>query len=97
MIIQLPLTRPGKGPGLLLLVDSPSASQITSNDHLDPCPRLKWAEEGYLVAELMVSGESDFASDFSNTISALQVHPANDGKQGLGLICMYFKQRYFES
>ncbi|KAH0336279.1 NTF2-like protein, partial [Aureobasidium melanogenum] len=86
MIIQLPLTRPGKGPGLLLLVDSPSASQITSNDHLDPCPRLKWAEEGYLVAELMVSDESDFASDFSNTISALQEHPANDGKQGLGLI-----------
>lgn len=49
------------------------------------------------MAELMVSDKSDFASDFSDTNSALQEHPANDGKQGLGLICMYSKQRCFES
>ncbi|KAH0379854.1 NTF2-like protein, partial [Aureobasidium melanogenum] len=86
IIIQPPITKLGQGPGLILLVDDPAASQITSSDCLDPCPRLKWAEEGYIVAELMISDESDFVLGFSKTISALKQHPANNGKQGLGVI-----------
>lgn len=93
MIIQPPLTKLGRGPGLILLVDDPAASQITSSDCLDPCPRLKWAEEGYLVAELMILDEGDFVLDFSNTISALKQHPANDGKQELGVICKLLRER----
>lgn len=93
IIIQPPITKLGQGPGLILLVDDPAASQITSSDCLDPCPRLKWAEEGYLVAELMISDQSDFVLGFSKTISALKQHPANNGKQGLGVICKFLEER----
>ena len=50
--IQPPLSRRGFGPGLLLVVDE--ALSLERHDKtLDPPPLLKWAEEGYAVAQIL--------------------------------------------
>lgn len=48
-----PLSRRGWGPGLIILVPD-SAHQLTISDGV-PSPLIKWAEEGYTVAQLDAS------------------------------------------
>ena len=50
--IQPPLSRRGVGPGLLLVVDE-SLNLEGHEKTLDPPPLLKWAEEGYAVAQIL--------------------------------------------
>ncbi len=55
-ILQPPLSRLGKGPGLLVVVP---AEYKASNERktLDPEPCQKWAEEGYIVVEVKVGAD----------------------------------------
>jgi hypothetical protein len=62
IIIQPPLTRRGLGPPLLLLVDQGLDVQ-SHKKTLDPPPLIKWAEEGFCVAQLQalpVSADASF-------------------------------------
>lgn len=49
--LQRPLSRRGRGPGLILVLDH-YASTAKSEKHLDPEPLQKWAEEGFAVVEV---------------------------------------------
>jgi carboxymethylenebutenolidase len=51
--VQPPLTRRGHGPPILLLVDH-DLSLSSHERTLDPPPLLKWAEEGFCVAQMQV-------------------------------------------
>ena len=51
--LQPPLTRLGKGPGLIIFV--PKELPLVEGAHsLDPPPLQKWAEEGYAVLEFKI-------------------------------------------
>lgn len=70
IVIQPPLSRRGVGPGLVILVEEhmPLAKHEKT---LDPPPLLKWAEEGYAVAQIMVS-DSSFEDDLRDALLALR-------------------------
>jgi len=75
--IQPPLTRRGKGPGLVIFV--PNELDLVEGSHsLDPPPLQKWGEEGYAVLEfkidianknLVFSPEDD--QDFAKGMTAI--------------------------
>jgi carboxymethylenebutenolidase len=48
--LQPPLSRLGKGPGIILLVPTTSSETILALDCLSPLQ--KWAEEGFAVVEI---------------------------------------------
>ena len=53
--LQLPLSRRGVGPGLILLISGAAREFLQGfGSTLDPPPRQKWAEEGYAVAQIIV-------------------------------------------
>ncbi|KAK8181148.1 hypothetical protein BC567DRAFT_284277 [Phyllosticta citribraziliensis] len=56
--LHAPLTRRGYGPGLLLLVDA-TLPLTPSDKTLDPPPLVKWAEEGFCVAQVLIDGDED--------------------------------------
>lgn len=49
--LQAPLSRCGKGPGLVLVVDYQSYIE-KQEGFLDPPPLQKWAEEGFAVVQV---------------------------------------------
>jgi carboxymethylenebutenolidase len=51
--LQAPLSRRGKGPGLILVLDHYALIE-KSEKHLDPPPLQKWAEEGNKVPSRML-------------------------------------------
>ncbi|KAJ4350767.1 hypothetical protein N0V95_004444 [Ascochyta clinopodiicola] len=60
LILQPPLSRRGKGPGLILVLDHYALIEA-SEQHLDPPPLQKWAEEGFTVAQVLVPGKVEDA------------------------------------
>lgn len=50
--LQLPLSRRGKGPGLLIFVPDQGRRASKSTKTLEPEPLQKWAEEGFVVIEV---------------------------------------------
>ncbi|KAL7934103.1 hypothetical protein V8C35DRAFT_303207 [Trichoderma chlorosporum] len=99
-VLQPPLTRRGSGPGLVLILPSPSAIPQLGPDTkrpLDPEPLLKWAEEGFAVVaitlpepEMELTGDDTSASDVVNLIrdavNALQKHETVDTKDKFALV-----------
>lgn len=83
--IQEPLSRLGRGPGLILLVDSNIELSGTS-ESLDPPPLQKWAEEGYVVAQVSFSREDWAMPDLAEAIGAIRKLDTYDGNPNLGLI-----------
>ncbi|KAL2062110.1 hypothetical protein VTL71DRAFT_6376 [Oculimacula yallundae] len=73
--LQTPLSRRGKGPGLLLIVpeDYQGRNSEDLNKTLDPEPLQKWAEEGFAVVELRVDPRSATSVEdpWETAISAL--------------------------
>ncbi|RAL03906.1 uncharacterized protein BO80DRAFT_401218 [Aspergillus ibericus CBS 121593] len=57
-ILQPPLSRCGKGPGLLIIRPSNLPEDIHQKTSLDPEPLQKWAEESYAVAQVTLDLES---------------------------------------
>lgn len=84
--IQPPLSRLGKGPALILLVDQEYHAQISS-ESLDPPPIQKWAEESYNVGQIDVSKVSrNFGVTLSETIALIKELPSYDGNEKIGVI-----------
>ncbi|KAF2622795.1 hypothetical protein BU25DRAFT_415040 [Macroventuria anomochaeta] len=63
LALQPPLSRRGKGPGLILVLDHYALIEA-SEQHLDPPPLQKWAEEGFAVAQVLVPGKVEDGGEF---------------------------------
>lgn len=53
--LQPPLSRCGRGPGLIIVRPSSHAGCQSKNNSLDPAPLTKWAEESYAVVQVTVA------------------------------------------
>lgn len=88
--LQRPLSRQGHGPGLIIL-KAPDAA-LTENKRLDPEPIQKWAEEGFAVIEVTVSGDDDRTSNWhvskcvASAITTLQSLTECTEKEKFGVI-----------
>lgn len=58
VILQPPLSRCGRGPGLVLVRAASHAEPQANNHTLDPEPLQKWAEESFAVAQITFDSES---------------------------------------
>ncbi|KAL4798385.1 hypothetical protein BDV19DRAFT_21183 [Aspergillus venezuelensis] len=58
VVLQPPLSRCGKGPGLVLIRPAAYAEYQANNDTLDPEPIQKWAEESFAVAQVSLDAEA---------------------------------------
>jgi carboxymethylenebutenolidase len=85
--IQPPLSRAGKGPGLILLIDQESATKA-STDSIDPPPLQKWAEESFVVAQIDLSQlEKSFEKTLSDALLSIKDLNSFDGNEKFGVIC----------
>lgn len=57
-----PLSRIGRGPGLILIRPSCFSECQQHNSSLDPEPIQKWAEESFTVAHVTLDAQSSIAS-----------------------------------
>ncbi|KAI1077452.1 carboxymethylenebutenolidase [Whalleya microplaca] len=84
--IQPPLSRRGRGPGLVLLVDS-TLDLRKHEKTLDPPPLQKWAEEGFTVAQIEISESPDtLGSDLTLAFSELSRLDCCDQTTGIGIV-----------
>lgn len=79
LTIHAPLTHRGHGPGIVLITDASTTNGATNGDAthhetLDPAPLQKWAEEGFVVAELRLSSSSDLHDQVRIATEALAKH-----------------------
>ncbi|KAL6238406.1 hypothetical protein BDW75DRAFT_27717 [Aspergillus navahoensis] len=58
VLLQPPLSRCGRGPGLLLIRATTHAQCQANNQSLDPEPLQKWAEESFAVVQITLDAES---------------------------------------
>ncbi|KAL4946415.1 hypothetical protein BDV06DRAFT_234019 [Aspergillus oleicola] len=79
-----PLSRKGHGPGMILLVPNCAPGPLAIDNGV-PSPALKWAEEGYTVAEIRESAfEHGFALE--KALEALSAHEKCLAEGGIGLV-----------
>jgi hypothetical protein len=101
--LQLPLSRRGKGPGLLIFVPKTyTASALGSGQKtLDPEPIQKWAEEGFTVVQIAVDLEKPLDPENQWNMGAwlprffLSFPESCDFGQ-VGIICMFFLVALFD-
>jgi carboxymethylenebutenolidase len=86
--LQAPLSRRGKGPGLVLVLDHYALIE-KSEKHLDPPPLQKWAEEGFAVVQLLVPGKVEDGGEFplEKCLNVLKGCEGCEYEKGVGLIC----------
>ncbi|KAL4880590.1 hypothetical protein BJY04DRAFT_71881 [Aspergillus karnatakaensis] len=99
--LQPPLSRCGRGPGLVLIRPSSHADYQTKNQSLDPEPVLKWAEESFAVARVSLSSEisgspASVSDVLGKAVDALVSLPECDGKEQFGLL-VYGSQAEYAS
>ncbi|KAK6594861.1 lea domain protein [Botrytis cinerea] len=95
LTIQKPLSRRGRGPGLLILTPESYTSR-TDRKTLDPEPIQKWAEESFVVVNVTIpehalkAGEADLQACLESGIKALKSSPECTDSDKLGLIFAIF-------
>lgn len=90
--IQPPLSRAGKGPALIILIDQVSATKA-STEGIDPPPLQKWAEESFVVAQIDLRKlDKSFEETLSDTLLFIKDLDTFDGNGQFGLICEYWKE-----
>ncbi|KAF1946352.1 hypothetical protein EJ02DRAFT_450786 [Clathrospora elynae] len=96
LIIQPPLSRRGKGPGLVLVLDHYALIE-KSEKHLDPPPLQKWAEEGFAVVQLLVPGKVEDGGEFplQRALDALKSCEGCEFDNGVGLISYISRTPYY--
>lgn len=85
LTIQPPLSRLGRGPGLILVIDKTIPFEAVS-ESIDPPPLKKWAEEGYVVAQVDAADSNDFAADLKQAIAVIKDLPEYDNNPKFGII-----------
>lgn len=86
LTIQTPLTRCGKGgPGIITIVADIADKTRT---HLDGAPSLliKWAEEGFAVAEIQTSALRADGGLLQQAVNALRRCEKCEGTERIGLV-----------
>ena len=69
--LQRPLSRRGKGPGILILRPHQKSKFPTPKKTLDPEPLQKWAEEGFAVVEVTIGDVASLpGQDVLNDVQA---------------------------
>lgn len=58
IVLQRPLSRCERGPGLILIRPLSYADCQKLNDSLDPAPLQKWAEESFAVVQITLNADS---------------------------------------
>ncbi|KAE8441717.1 hypothetical protein EG329_004503 [Mollisiaceae sp. DMI_Dod_QoI] len=73
-MVQLPLSRRGRGPGLLIFLPKDYSPQKKNGkiESLDPEPLQKWAEEGFSVVQLTIGADDDPNETYLNTMDAVR-------------------------
>lgn len=90
--VQPPLSRAGKGPGLIIIIDQESATKASTNS-IDPPPLQKWAEESFVVGQVNLSKlEKSFEETLSDTLLFIKNHTTFDGDEKFGLICKSYTE-----
>ncbi|KAK2687188.1 hypothetical protein QWA68_013924 [Fusarium oxysporum] len=88
LTILEPLSRRGFGPGLIILV--PETGKATSDalriDGCVPSPLMKWAEEGYTVAEITEAGLANPDVAVSQALKELEAARSTEPKNVVGII-----------
>ncbi|KAI9039840.1 uncharacterized protein KD926_009059 [Aspergillus affinis] len=87
MTLQPPLSRCGKGPGLVLLRPQSHASCADQNTGLDPAPLQKWAEESYAVVQVTIDRENESPLErVTRALDELRSLPECDDKHKFALL-----------
>ncbi|KAE8152845.1 hypothetical protein BDV25DRAFT_127708 [Aspergillus avenaceus] len=84
ILLQPPLSRCGRGPGLVIIRPVGYAEYQRGNTSLDPEPVLKWAEESYAVVQVSLGDVGDVLGLVRRGIEALRGSEGCDkGEVGL--------------
>lgn len=84
-----PLSRRGHGPGLIVLIHEDDINNSHDPTILHdgiPMPTLKWAEEGYVVAEVRQQAWHDSNDPLAAAVDAIFKCDACNQKQSIGLV-----------
>ena len=87
MTLQRPLSRCGRGPGLVLLRPASHAPCNDQNTGLDPAPLQKWAEESYAVVQITLDESQSLRERVDQAVAELRSLPECD-QEKLGLLGM---------
>ncbi|KAK6388266.1 hypothetical protein LTR95_019737, partial [Oleoguttula sp. CCFEE 5521] len=84
-----PLSRKGTGPGIILLVSESgiNAGSQLRIEHGVPSATMKWAEEGYCVAEVVPEAWSAQDDPLKEAVDALKQAINCDPADRIGLVC----------
>ncbi|CBX95349.1 hypothetical protein IAQ61_004174 [Plenodomus lingam] len=96
LTLQAPLSRRGRGPGLVLVLDH--YAQIQPNEkYLDPPPLKKWAEEGFAIVQLLVPGKVEDGGEFplQKALDVLKGCEGCEFEKGVGLISYVSRTPYY--
>ncbi|EWG44812.1 carboxymethylenebutenolidase [Fusarium verticillioides 7600] len=88
LTILEPLSRRGSGPGLIILVSETgkATSDTLRIDGCVPSPLMKWAEEGYTVAEITEAGLANPGEALSLALKELEATKSTEPKNVVGVI-----------
>lgn len=95
LTLQPPLSRRGRGPGIVIVVSDEADIKNNTNPTktLDPVPIQKWAEEGYVVAQLKKPSANasswKFEEDLKSAIDALKSHETCTEKSKFAAVGAY--------
>ena len=89
LVLQPPLSRCGRGPGLIILRPSSLAGCRDKNQSLDPEPLIKWAEESYTVVQITVDARSHTSELVTAGIDILLSRDECETKDKLALLGMF--------
>lgn len=101
IVLQLPLSRRGTGPGIVIFLPDPAQVVFTNQSApkpLDPDPIIKWAEEGFAV--VAITGSNDLPSivqALKEALEVLQTLEQVDVKQKFAVISEYHGQMHRRS
>ncbi|PWY94629.1 carboxymethylenebutenolidase [Aspergillus sclerotioniger CBS 115572] len=91
IVLQPPLSRCGKGPGLIIIRPDNVAKYQDKNTSLDPEPLQKWAEESYAVVQITLDQPACFTPSagfdtFKAAVEALTALEECTNKDKFGLL-----------
>ena len=84
-----PLSRRGHGPGIIVLIHEDDITKTHDPTGIHdgiPMPTFKWAEEGYVVAEVRQQAWEDSKNPLAAAIDAIFSCDSCDQKESVGLV-----------
>ncbi|KAL6704771.1 hypothetical protein ACN47E_007692 [Coniothyrium glycines] len=98
LTLQAPLSRRGRGPGLILVLDNYALVEGKGEEvEVDPQPLKKWAEEGFAVVQMIVPGKVDDGGEFplKRALEVLEGCKECEFEKGVGVISYLTRIPYY--